>query len=914
MGTNNNSNNNSYNYQMATSIISKIKSKEFKERLSGYDDMLTLFNSISDPDAPEFSRLANAFEKIMIVDTQPNNRERALQVLLVFLERSNYAFASTTPTSFSSDLVRAIIDNCFTSQRDTTKLKAVDCILMLNEVVGPTSIVPILLEFMINNKAPKIIVSCAYTLKELIRQFGSFNLPVETIIKNTLVLFDHQLKDVRTEAMGISLELYKWLGDNIAPQFKQLRPAQLKEFETSIQSFKSQQQNQQKVSSSPSTLTESQQQPLRVSRGKGMMDNSSLTNSTSNILTKSQPVPVTLSPPLKAVNDQHSPPQPSPTSRSSSPTIGSAGISSSPSSFESSPLTTTTIVTSSPPPPPPTISSSTTPIENQQQQQQIETIQSKLQEFYKLSEDSNWSTRKQALTDIFIPLISNKTISKLTEHDYSKISNTLAKLLGDVNIFVILTCINALELLVKKLPRDLFFNHIIALVPIMLDSFKEKRPQLSDSIHACLNTIMEKQLKINEVLDFIIEILLNSKISKLKYEVMLWFRRLLLSSSLSSFKKDIPLIVGALAMSSEDQCKENRDICLLNLSTIALMIGERELFPLLLHLDEEKQNQLRELIKEASSIHSHWSKGKKTDFPTSPSSTKFKQNILTEKYIFNSPSSSSSSNLSNNSPMTPNFQPIKDNNLINNNINNNNNNNNNNINQNNNNIQINNVNVTRETIHSSVKEIQDEFERYTSNLSNKMKSLDDQMKRFNDQQQSSSQNNNNNNNNNTEQGNNPDQQRFYETLNQELSKELQSEKEKKHMLLEKLQDYDKQMNDLISAFKILSQENKTLKFKTDQMNEILSNDREIKEKLINEIQKLKESQQLNMSESNVNVNSNNINSNSDVFMISTDPSRYLVELPVAIVDQLPDEELELFQEVYQENLRIIEQARNKRNN
>ncbi|KAN0022847.1 hypothetical protein ACTFIU_005588 [Dictyostelium citrinum] len=510
---------------MSGSIGNKIKSKEFKDRLSGYDEMLTLFNSIKDPNSSEFSKYASSFEKILLVDPQPANKEKALQVLYAFLDKGSYVHLASTPLSFYSDLITSIVDNCFNA-RDSIKLKSIDCLLLLVEIIGPYIVIQYICEILSNsnNKAPKIIISCIYTLKEIVKQFGTANVPIDLILKDLLGFFEHQSKDVRVEALNLSVQLYIWLGDQITQHLKSLRPAQYKDFEQAITNLKN---SKSSIPQSPSlrnyrstaNLKQTKQQQQAIAAAAA-------TNSaqTPNSLSSSIPIINTnnnngnSSQNNNNINNNNNTVATTP--QSSSPTLSTATSGSLGSNYSTSP------------------SLDTNPDE----------IHCKLYEFYKLSEDPSWAIRKQGIADVFIPLISHEKIAQLSDQDYSKISYTMAKLLGDSNIFVILTTINATELLVKKLSRDLFFNHIISLVPIMLDSFKEKRPLLCDSIHACLNTIMDRQLKINEVLDFIIELLLNSKVSKLKYEVMLWFRRLIMASPLSCFKNDVSIMVNALSL------------------------------------------------------------------------------------------------------------------------------------------------------------------------------------------------------------------------------------------------------------------------------------------------------------------------------------------------------------------------------
>eukprot|EP01133_Synstelium_polycarpum_P012916 gene12916-15171_t len=225
----------SVNAAAATQIIVKIKSKEFKDRLTAYDEMLALFSSLPDVMAPEFARLYPAFEKFALVDPQPTNREKALQALLVFIDRAA-CLQSAAPQSLT-DLCTAIIENGL-SARDSTKVKAIDCLLMLVEVVGPDNVVQSLCTGAAH-KAYKIATYSLFTLKELVRQYGCSAINVDPIVAQLLPGFEHQIKEVRAEALALALELYQWLPEVIAAQLKPLRPAQMRDFESSIATLSS---------------------------------------------------------------------------------------------------------------------------------------------------------------------------------------------------------------------------------------------------------------------------------------------------------------------------------------------------------------------------------------------------------------------------------------------------------------------------------------------------------------------------------------------------------------------------------------------------------------------------------------------------------------------------------------------------
>ncbi|GAM28375.1 hypothetical protein SAMD00019534_115510 [Acytostelium subglobosum LB1] len=479
----------------------------------------------------------------------------------------------------------------------------------------------------------------------------------------------------------------------------------------------------------------------------------------------------------------------------------------------------------------------------------------KLSELYRMSEDQSWSIRKQGITEVFIPLISNeKMASSLSHQDYQRISSTLAKLLGDSNIFVILTCINAIELLAKRLSKDTFNNYITPLFPTMLDSFKEKRPQLSDSIHACLNTIMEKQLSIKDVLDPILNVLGNNthkQASKLKLETMIWLKRMILSPTSQGYRDKLPEIIKALVLVLDDPLKETRDIALVNLCTLMVIYGEKDVLPLLEPiLDGTKIASIREGTKDVVIPLTHWSRPKK--------------GATLSRGSMASVSPRASLNISasrqQNTPTT--------------------------------------ATDGHDQSRRMLKDMQSEMDEYSQRMSEKMRQLmrtmEDEYASLQDRIMQGTQGDANVPHTSHAESDSS----FYETLNMELTKELQSEKDKKKELICRVQTLEQQVADIQQMCHALTDEKMRLQEtmikqseEIDELNEMIDSDEQMQQDLLDEIERLKGS--------TITVGSFN------------DPNRYLVELPKNIIDMLPPDELELFEEVYQANVRIIQEAKER---
>ncbi|KAJ3318505.1 Cytoskeleton associated protein 5 [Boothiomyces sp. JEL0866] len=119
---------------------------------------------------------------------------------------------------------------CLASTRQTTKQSAQE-ILMLNiEKSDATVVLDILVETF-GHKTPKNVASAVNCLALIINNFGVPSVQVKPVLAKLSFLFDHKDKNVRAEATGLTLEIFKWIKTAIMPSLQELKPVQLKDLE-----------------------------------------------------------------------------------------------------------------------------------------------------------------------------------------------------------------------------------------------------------------------------------------------------------------------------------------------------------------------------------------------------------------------------------------------------------------------------------------------------------------------------------------------------------------------------------------------------------------------------------------------------------------------------------------------------------
>ena len=89
----------------------------------------------------------------------------------------------------------------------------------------------------LDNKQPKVVQACGEVLRRAMHDFGSKIVTIKPIIKFVPKLLEDRDKIVRDEAKLIAVEMYRWAGAAIMPQFQNLKPLLMQELE---EAFKSQ--------------------------------------------------------------------------------------------------------------------------------------------------------------------------------------------------------------------------------------------------------------------------------------------------------------------------------------------------------------------------------------------------------------------------------------------------------------------------------------------------------------------------------------------------------------------------------------------------------------------------------------------------------------------------------------------------
>ncbi|KAJ3254119.1 Microtubule-associated protein, microtubule dynamics during spindle orientation [Boothiomyces macroporosus] len=185
--------------------------KSWKARVSGYEEIQKLLKQ------------GETVDSGFILKAISDSNQIALeQGILATLEYSRIATLS------QKQLNQVVI--CLASTRQTTKQSAQE-ILMLNiEKSDPILVLEILVETF-SHKTPKNVASAVNCLALIINNFGIPSIQVKPVLAKLSFLFDHKDKNVRAEATGLTVEIFKWIKNAIMPSLQELKPVQLKDLE-----------------------------------------------------------------------------------------------------------------------------------------------------------------------------------------------------------------------------------------------------------------------------------------------------------------------------------------------------------------------------------------------------------------------------------------------------------------------------------------------------------------------------------------------------------------------------------------------------------------------------------------------------------------------------------------------------------
>ncbi|XP_059402486.1 cytoskeleton-associated protein 5-like isoform X2 [Carassius carassius] len=201
----------------------KCEHKIWKARLNGYEEALKLFQKIEDEKSSEWGKYLGLVKKF-VTDSNAVAQLKGLEAALVFIENAHVAGKTT------GEVVSGVVGKVFNQPKAQAKELGSDICLMYIEIEKAEVVQDELIKGL-DNKNPKIVVTCIETLRKALCEFGSKIITLKPVVKVLPKLFESREKAVRDEAKLLAVEIYRWIRDALRAPLQNINSVQLKELE-----------------------------------------------------------------------------------------------------------------------------------------------------------------------------------------------------------------------------------------------------------------------------------------------------------------------------------------------------------------------------------------------------------------------------------------------------------------------------------------------------------------------------------------------------------------------------------------------------------------------------------------------------------------------------------------------------------
>ncbi|KAF8504055.1 microtubule associated protein [Hysterangium stoloniferum] len=215
-------------------IADRLKHKNWKARLSAYEQLIKTFQTTASEVDPAFKPYLASPEllKGMVTDANVVAQEKGVDCVATFVK-----FAGESAARTRESVIPAVVDKCLGSTRAGTRNSAVELILQYVEMENGGAGISADLLPGLGAKQPKAVAGTVVALKELMRQFGAQTVPPPPILKALPKIFAHTDKTVRAEGTLLAQALYQCIGAAIEPFLSDLKPVQVKELHEAFEAM-----------------------------------------------------------------------------------------------------------------------------------------------------------------------------------------------------------------------------------------------------------------------------------------------------------------------------------------------------------------------------------------------------------------------------------------------------------------------------------------------------------------------------------------------------------------------------------------------------------------------------------------------------------------------------------------------------
>ncbi|XP_072242822.1 cytoskeleton-associated protein 5 isoform X2 [Leuresthes tenuis] len=219
----------------------------------------------------------------------------------------------------------------------------------------------------------------------------------------------------------------------------------------------------------------------------------------------------------------------------------------------------------------------------------VEILSKMPKDFYDKIEAKKWQERKEALEAVEA-LTKNP---KLENGDYGDLVRALKKVVGkDANVMLVSMAAKCLAGLAAGL-RKKFGTYSGQVVPTILEKFKEKKPQVVQSLQEAIDAIFLTTTLQNLSEDILA--VMDNKNPSIKQQASLFLARSFRHCTQTTLPKSaLKPLCAALIKQVNDSAPEVRDAAFEALGTAMKVVGEKAVNPFLADLDKLKLDKIKE--------------------------------------------------------------------------------------------------------------------------------------------------------------------------------------------------------------------------------------------------------------------------------------------------------------------------------
>ena len=211
-------------------IGARVADKSWSVRFQAFEELSKELR-VAEPDGCLFKEMGPKFHKY-ITDSHQGVQEKAVEALYEFLER--YVEAG----KYIEHIISALITKCLIAGKQTTKKRAMDCLLKSAEISNdPNSLSEAILGA-IKQKNLKIQTAGLQAGWNLLQSFGIKKVSLQPYLKELPKLSQSTNLPVKTEAINFLKEIHKWMGEALEAFLEPLKKIQREEMEKCYLEFK----------------------------------------------------------------------------------------------------------------------------------------------------------------------------------------------------------------------------------------------------------------------------------------------------------------------------------------------------------------------------------------------------------------------------------------------------------------------------------------------------------------------------------------------------------------------------------------------------------------------------------------------------------------------------------------------------